>query len=351
MRRARPNPAAWIVAAGAVFIVVLLLRACGRGDDYPERARSLASRSAKLGREVGGLRSDIPVLERNALFRRLDGWSTEGRRHVDEAKVIDPSDEHRLSHSYLVAALGVRADALERFRPAVSNALSDRDPQVASSQLESVIDDFRLADRSYALFIRTWAGGDRKPDASRWAGGGSEFETQGVAGLVADLRKQPRLEAIYNLKIASVTVAPKPTGTERDVDQLPFTDTLRVTVVVENEGNQPVPPSPVAAILTSEEDPKPRTIEGRLDRLNPGRRLSVTLPNLQPATGGPINLLRVIVGPVGGERNLLDNEMEYKFVTRRASGQETDRPSSTGTGTPRPSPPASVRPTATRARS
>lgn len=319
MASRRPNPLAWAVLLGIVLLVVLLLRAAfGGGSDYPPQAKALAADSAKLGREVSSLRSRIGELDRIALIRQLRNWRTAAKDQLDRARTLEPPEDHRIAYGYLVASLGLRAAALGDFEPGINNALSDRDPEVAISNLASVFQDLVSADRTYALFRDAWPD-DTKPEETRWvADPDEEAGLGGVSGFVSEIRKQPGLETTYNLKITSVTVTPKPTGEEREVDQLPYASSISVAVVVENDGNQDIPASAVVAILKSERDPRPSTVEGSVGRMRPGDKQSVTLRGLSPTAGGPLNLLTVTVGPIANERNTLDNSIEYKFSMARA---------------------------------
>ncbi len=313
--RRRPNPMAWAILLVPVVLVVFTARACGSGDPYQERALPVAAASAELGQAFSGLPERLGDLDRLELFRELRAWARTAVEHVDRVAELQPTSDHRLPHGYLVTAVGIRADALRRLEPAVGNALSDRDLQVAVGQLTGVFRDLALGDRAHELFRAAWPG-EPKPAEGRWVS--DEAATvEGVRAFVADLRDQPALEETYNLAVAGVTVVPRPAGEEGDLDVLPFTRSLSITVVVENTGNQRIPAAPLTAVLTSEADPRPQSTEARVDALGPGEKASVTLPGPSPTAGGVVNLLRVTVGPVAGERNLLDNTSEYKFVMRR----------------------------------
>jgi len=315
--RRRANPIGWLGIALVVLLLALTVRAIGGRNRWQPAALQLAQGTSKTGREVTGLRTGLRSLDRLELFRRLYSWEREAREQDARVRDLSPPRESRKVNGLLVTALGLRADALHRFTPAVQNALSDRDLQVAVSQLVNVMRDLLLADRSYALFRDAWPKGQARPPPSQWIADPEDATIDGVTGFVRELRKQQSLASVYNLTLTGVAVDPKPTGSERGVDLIPFAKTIDVSVVVENTGNQVVPTTSVAAILTSEIDPVPRTVAGEIGLLRPKDRKSVTLRGLAPAAGGAINLLRVTVGPVAEERNTLDNTVEYKFVMRR----------------------------------
>jgi hypothetical protein len=301
----------------ALIVVVLLVRAVTRGDDYSPRALTVAQNTVKLGRQVVALRAELKTIDRLTLFRRLRTWERDAKLQLDRARELDPPADRRAINAYLLTSLGLRSDAMRRFGPSVQNALSDRDLQVAASQLLGVTKDLLLSDRSYELFAASWPRSVRpRPGESRWVADPDDATVEGATGFVRELRKQPALAANYNLAIESIGVDPKPAGKEKEIDVVPFTRSLSVSVVVTNNGNQAVPAVPVAVVLTSETDPEPSTVEGNLGPLRPGEKKSVVLKGLEPA-GGAVNLLRVTVGPAGGERNTLDNVVEYKFSMRR----------------------------------
>lgn len=317
-RRRKANPLAWLAIGVVVVLVILLIRAVGGGDDWSPGALRVAQDTSKLGRDVAGLRTQLKSIDRLTLFRRLRSWERDARAHLERGRALEPPGDRRGVNGYLLTSLGLRAEALTRFNPSVRNALSDRDLQVAASQLVGVMRDLELGDRSYQLFVAAWPrASERKPPDSRWVPDADDATIEGVTAFVRELRNQPALDANYNLTVASVVVDPKPVGKERNEELLPFTRSLAVSIVVSNTGNQPVPAVPVAAIITSETNPVPETVEGTVGSLRPGEKKSVTLRGLKPTAGGPINLLKVTVGPAGGERNTLDNTQEYKFVMRK----------------------------------
>lgn len=317
MPRRRVNPVAWGAVGFVVLLLVLLVRAVGGGDGYRPAALTLAQQSAALGREVAALRTQVRSLDRLELFRRLRAWERRSREHTDRSADLDPPGELRRSNGFLVTALGLRADALRRLNPAVRNALSDQDQQVAGSQLVNVMKDLVFADRSWELFRASWPrDADAKPSVSRWVADEEDASITEVTDFVRELRQQQALKATYNLTISSVTVDPRPAGQEGNVDVVPFTRSLGVSVIVENTGNQQIPATTVAAILTSESDPEPKTVEGQLGTMRPKDKKSVVLKGIEP-TPGVRNKLRVTVGPVGEERNTLDNTVEYDFIMRR----------------------------------
>lgn len=311
-RRSRPKPLAYALLALVVLLVFLLIRAATGRSDYPELARSLATEDSKLGSDVGRLTERIDSLDRLELIRTLKTWSKTASANLDTASKLEPPEDFRVPNGYLIAALGLRSESLKNYEPAIQNALSDRDIQVASSQLETIMIDLASADRSFDLFRSSWPVQGAKPTESRWVGSPGEV-SRSVSAFVRRLRNLPALETTFNLKVVSVTVSPKATGSEGDVAILPASQTLTVTAVVSNEGNQSVPATLIAAILKSEADPRPQTVESRVGTLGPGKKQSITITGLKPTSGGAINLLTVTAGPVGGERNTLDNSLELKF--------------------------------------
>lgn len=317
MPRRRVNPVAWGAVGLVVLLLILLVRAVSGGDGYRPAALTLASDSAKLGRDVAALRTQVKQLDRLELFRRLRAWERTSRGHNERAGELDPPGEFGRPNGFLITSVGLRSDALRRLNPAVRNALSDRDLQVAVSQLVNVMKDLVFADRAWDLFRSSWPkDADARPPVSKWVADDEEASIDEVTDFVKELRKQEALSATYDLTVTSVTVEPKPAGKEGNDDVVPFTKSLGVSVIVENTGNQQIPATTVAAILTSESDPEPKTVEGQLGTMRPKDRKSVTLRGIEP-TPGVRNLLRITVGPVGEERDTLDNTVEYKFVMRK----------------------------------
>lgn len=316
-RRRRPRPLAWVILIALVLLLILLFRACFGGSAYATEVFGVAQETSDLGARVAQLPVEIEGLDRSALFERLSSWRDEARSHLGRAAELVPPEGFRISHGYLVAALGMRADALDRLVPAVRNALSDQDVEVVSAQVAGVMGDLSSADRVYELFLESWPD-EEGPARSPWLPD-EELATQVRAqAFVEELRGQGSLRAVYDLKVSSVSVEPKPAGQQDGIDVLPFVESLVVSVVVENVGNERVSATTVDIFLTSEEDPQPERASGRVGALEPGAKASVTFEGLSPTIGGPVNLLSVTVGPVGGEANSEDNTSEYKFLVREA---------------------------------
>lgn len=316
-RRRRPNPIAWLLVAVGVVLLIVVIRVLAGGDTYRPPARAVATETVKLGKEVAALRTQLKSLDHLALKRRLRTWERTATGHLAQVQKLSPPEDMRVANGYLITALGLRARAMHNYGPSVDNALSDRDRQVAVSQLLNVMRDLSLSDRAYELFRTAWPESDGEgPAASQWLADPDDAAIDEVTSFVRELNNQPSLQAEFNLTVSTLTLDPKPAAKENEIDVLPFARVIEVTLVVANTGNQAIPSVPVAAIITSESDPAPKTIEGRLASLRPGEKKSVVLRGIEP-TAGVLNLLSVTIGPGAGERNTIDNKIEYKFRMRK----------------------------------
>src|SRR5688572_5368099 len=102
MGRRRFNPKPLVVVAVVALVLVLLVRTIAGGDDYSEPANTVANRTAKLGREVSALPTQVRTLDRIDLFRKISGWQRQAKMDLAAVRDLKPASEQRIADGFLL---------------------------------------------------------------------------------------------------------------------------------------------------------------------------------------------------------------------------------------------------------
>lgn len=330
------NPRLVIVILVIVFLFLCLI---GRGTfskigcqpdrstdlkNYATAAKKVVDSSNKTGQSFNQIRASIKNMARKDLEKQLTSLITESKKTLEEAEKITVPDEMKNAHSYLIATLDIRATALESFKPAMFNALSDQDLEVSAKQLSASLKDISLSDRAYVLYqgkvskiLKDNKVTDVQLPASVYLPQGNEYELSAVLEFLANAKESSNLSQLHGVAISEMAIEPAAKGENDNVAVLPAADTISVTITVENQGNQTEINIPVEVTLKSETQPNAQKKSKSIASIAPGQKKSVTITDLKPTSGDIINLLTVRVGPVPEEKLIDNNVVEYKFTVER----------------------------------
>lgn len=319
----------------ALVIVFLLLCLVGRGTfsrigcsnrasalkSYIDETKRLADRTNAMGRDFNDLRVNIKTTSRKDLEKGLDKLIKESKTLTEDSRKVSPPDDMEKAHLYLILAFELRAAALERFKPAIFNALTDKDLEVAANQVSLALKDFTLSDHAFGLFHEE---AQKVLDqnkvsyvsapSSTFLPAGTEYEIENVLEFLKELQGVSSLSELHGLGVAEITVKPAPKSELQGVSTLPYADSVSATITVENQGNQVEINIPVKVTLKSETQPKAQEVTKSLGSVNPGQKKAITITGLKATPGDIMNLLTVSVGPVPNEKFLENNTLEFKFI-------------------------------------
>ena len=93
---------------------------------------------------------------------------------------------------------------------------------------------------------------------------------------------------------------------------------------MQNQGNQEEDNVPVVATLTPDTGGNAQKKTQKITRLKAGETATLVFEDLVPATGtDKTNALKVVAGPVAGEKKIDNNTMELSFIMRSDTGAQT----------------------------
>lgn len=236
----------WLAATLLLLTAVLLLGLASRRRseardtvEYLSVVEEVTREAATATGALGEVLASIGTEERPLFLRRLDGLAETTaalRERLTEARAPTSLSE---AHGYLSVAVGSWADAAAALREGATTTLDEPSDPRGQELLVRAFDLFRLGDVAYAAFLGNLAAGE--------AGSGRSLPPVVFLDAV-DPEDNPtqvglRLRAGYALgrhRDVSVTAVtdPEVAGERNGVPIIPAADTVKVSAVVVNEGNE-----------------------------------------------------------------------------------------------------------------
>lgn len=325
----RRSQARLVLLLFALFFLVYYIGGgfCSRNKErdlraYVNKTNQLVDESNRIADEFNRLKSGGDI-SRNILGERLTQHGKEMDKIRKKSKSIDVPSLMTEAHGYFEITFELRASALERYKPALFNALTDKDLEVASSQVAFALKDISLSDRAYMFFsdkvklvLDNEGVKDVFPGESKFLKEENMYEKTNLLPYLFQLKGVKNLQESHGLGIVSMSLSPKAVRyvSGKKLYVLPKTDLVSIAIAFQNQGNQVEKNFSVKATLKSENKPTEQTKEIPVDTISPDEKKTVIIKELKPVRGGTINLLTVTVGPVPGEKNPDNNSKEYKFI-------------------------------------
>ena len=285
---------------------------------YLDKVRPIIERSSATGRDVASLREKAVSLERGLFERQLARAATEANSALDDARAVTSTQGGALAQDLLVGALGGRAMALKGLRAGIEQALNVEVPALPAVQaLAEVGRDLEAADGAYRLFTRNLPPGSDPPPESRWVTDPQAWSTPVLGGLVTALRNSQNLAPVHDLAVLVAVPDPGPVGKEGDgmISVLAPVQTLRLQVVVANQGNRPEQGVPVVA-STQPFDGSPSTPKRVVVDLQPGQSRAIDTLELTPPPVGVTFAVIVRVGAAPDSKPVDDEFPARQYVMR-----------------------------------
>jgi hypothetical protein len=322
-RRRRRHPARWLLLGGLLTVVVLLTDAALSAHPSPgehvlayfDQVRPQIQSSVGEGADLNYVRVNAVKLGRDGITRGLDRLTAQTKATLTAATAVIPPAALRVSHAYLLAALGVRAKAAADARMAMALALSEGPADPAAQRLASVGQLIALSDQSYGLFAESLpANPATPPPPSRWALDPSLWTSQEVAIFVTTLRSSTSLSAVHDLAVVTFSTEPAPVGDDGGAWIIPPTRGMQVAIVVADVGNLPERHATVTATLFTNGANTTQSVRDFVD-LVPGQRVALTIGSLHPVSG-TTGLLTAAISVVPGETSVANNSVQQAVALR-----------------------------------
>ncbi len=331
--RRRRNPAPAIILA----IVVLILGCwifnltCGKGGkevstsaltEYVNRVRPIIDTSTSVGSSWNAIRSSLAqlVADPDGLNQQLTGIEQSCLDLLEQAKGIEVPENLGNAHAALLICLEQRYRGCKTFRSDLVNSLEAVDLDVYARSISEDLQELMHSDGSYRFFRRALTEVLEKNNIqdvapltdSIWLADWENASYGNVKALLTALRGTE----VHGVAVGAVSLDPEGKVEEiggEDIHRLPETDTLNVTVEVENQGNRAEKDVVVTVSLYTERNPAPTRQEQTITSINPGEKLQAVFKDLRP-TPGVRNILEIKVSPVPQE-SFLDNNQKLIYFT------------------------------------
>ena len=286
---------------------------------YLDRVRPVIERSSATGRDLVSVRERAIGLERDLLDRQLARIQTDADDTLVDARAVTASEARALPQELLVGALGARATAVKELRAAFQQALDANVPLLPVVQLLSEVGrDLQAADGAYRLFGRNLPAGSAPPPESRWVTDPTDWTAPVLGSFVTAIRNSKELAPVRDLAVLVATPDPGPVGEESGkVLVLAQVPSIKLQVVVANQGNQPETGVPVVA-STQPFDGSPASSDRVTVNLEPGQRRAIETLKLTPPAPGVTFAVIVRVGSTtSADGNPLDDEFPVRQYVLR----------------------------------
>ncbi len=331
--RRRRNPAPAIIVAIVVLILGCWLfnLTCGKGGkevstsaltEYVNRVRPIIDTSTSVGSSWNAIRSSLPqlVADPDGLNQQLTGIEQSCLDMLEQAKGIEAPEGLENAHTALLICLEQRYRGSKTFRSDLVNSLEAVDLDVYARSLSEDLQELMYSDGTYRFFRRAVTEVLEKNNIqevapltdSIWLADWDNASYESVKAFLTSLKGTE----IHGLAVGAVSLNPEGQVEEiggEDIHRLPETETLSLTVNVENQGNRAEKDVVVTVSLYTERNPAPTRQEQTIATINPGETLQVSFQGLSP-TSGVRNILEIKVNPVPQE-TFLDNNQKLIYFT------------------------------------
>ncbi len=325
-RRRRRTPLVLLIVATVAVVFFLAGRA--RSDTrasvaYLDAARIVTTDHADLARQF---RSDVlgrlTILDRDELELLTGRFVEEARAGRDQLDGLEVTPTVAKSAAELSLALDSWEAGLEAFAPAAFDVVDHPADVAPIDRLNGVMTDLLVGDRAYARFLEDVSGVDLGveftfPEVSYLPD--SLGALRRIDGLLAALDAAQNLHLVRDLEVTAVRLEPPESAVEESGQLvLPATDTLQVSVVVANQGNQREEGVRVSVTLQSSTGSLlyQDTIDG--DALDAGASTTLTFDAV-PVESGAQYLMLIAVAALPGESSLDNNVRQIPFRVNEAS--------------------------------
>ena len=305
----------WLLVGIVITLFVLLIDASlhsrSPGPDnqlatgaWVDRALPLMTTSTEEGQQLAAIWSGGLQLPVTSLSAQVDQIASGAASTYQKAAALHPPDTLAGPAGLLAASLLARSEAATAVRAALAPILhggqSAPDPKVRAAMLagiETSGQDLQIGDQAYRLFLHSLPNLGVTIPTSAWAADLSPYQPGRAQVFLTSLANAMSAVAVHQVRIDSITTSPSLVATRGNVQVLPDSRALLVTVVLSDTGNQAENDLTVTAAITS--------VRGRSSvrdfvNLNAGQSRTVqNMGPLNPPEGVDV-LLTVTVTPSAG---------------------------------------------------
>ena len=259
----------WLLVGIVITLFVLLIDASlhsrSPGPDnqlatgaWVDRALPLVTTSTEEGLQLAAIWSGGLQLPVTSLSTQVDQIASGAASTYRQVAALRPPDSLAGAAGLLDASLLARSEAATAVRAALAPILHDGqsapDPKVSAAMLagiETTGQDLQIGDQAYRLFLRSLPNVGVPIPTSAWAADLSPYRPDKAQVLLISLENAMSATAVHQVRIDSITTSPSLVATRGNVQVLPDSSTMTVTVVLSDTGNQSENDLTVTAAITS----------------------------------------------------------------------------------------------------
>jgi hypothetical protein len=305
----------WVVIGIVVTLFVLLIDAAlhsrSAGPDrqlaagaWVDRALPLVATSTEEGRQLAAIWSDglhMPVSSLSSQLNQLASGSASAYR---EAAALRPPDNLAGPAGLLDASLLARSEAAAAVRTAMSPVLaggqSASGPKGTASELagiENAGQDIQVSDQAYRLFLHSLPNVGVTMPNSIWAADLSPYQPARAQVFLLSLANAISGTAVHQVRIDSIATTPGLVATSGNVQVIPDSPAMTVTVVLSDTGNQAENNLTVTAAITSGRGIS--SVRDFVDLTAGESRTVQSMGPLSPPEGVDVRLTVTVTPPAG----------------------------------------------------
>jgi hypothetical protein len=246
----------WVIIGILVTLFVLLIDAAlhsrSPGPDnqlatgaWVDRALPLMTTSTEEGQQLAGIWSAGLHMPVTSLSSMVDQIASSAASTYRQAAALRPPDDLAGAAGLLDASLLARSEAAGAVRAAVAPVFrgdqSAAGPTVNAAMLDAIEtagQDIQISDQAYRLFLHSLPNVGVTIPASSWGGDLSPYQPAKAQVFLITLGNAMSATAVHQLRIDSLTTSPGLVATSGNVQVLPDSPAMTVTVVLSDTGNQ-----------------------------------------------------------------------------------------------------------------
>ncbi len=286
---------------------------------YVEEANALVQKSNEMNAKRKSIKENMSKLMNNPeqLDEELKGVVQGCLEVRDGVYELNPPSSLNVPDAALKICMERRYKSMEKYRADIINAIDSIDLTVYVNNIAEEMSEFYYADGDYQFFKNGIEGVLKEKGIvdisvldSKWLSGISEASPKEIENFLKALRGSE----LHGLALGAVSLEPTGRLDEKNVFHLPRSETLNLTIVVENQGNRAETGVPIVVSLYSSANTTPHKEDQVIESIGPGEKLTITFRGLIPTPGGVRNVLEIKVGPVPKEAFIENNQKVIYFV-------------------------------------
>jgi hypothetical protein len=260
--------------------------------------------STEEGRQLTAIWSNGLNTPASSLSSLVNQVASGAASTYQQAAALRPPDSLAGAAGLLDASLLARSEAASAVRAALAPILrgdqSAADPKAraaALADIQSAAQNIQVGDQAYRLFRQTLPNVGVKMPGSVWGTDLSPYQPARAQVFLASLANAMSASAVHQVRIDSITTTPGLVATQGNVQVLPDSPALLITVVLSDTGNQVENDLTVTAAITS--DRGSSSVRDFVS-LSPGQSRTVqSMGPLSPPLGVDVRLTVTVTPPAG----------------------------------------------------